>query len=282
MLVISSPTQMGEFSLKARSEGKTLGLVPTMGYLHEGHLSLVRRAREGNDLVVISIFVNPAQFGPSEDLDKYPRDIERDKALAEKEGVDVIFHPSAKDMYSRDASTYVEETMLSRHLCGLWRPGHFKGVTTVVLKLFNIVEPHTAYFGRKDAQQALIIERMVRDLDIPVNITVCPIIREPDGLAMSSRNSYLSPEERRNALALWEALQTAKKKIDEGERDSGLLKTGMREIIEPKASRIDYISISDVRTLEEISEIKGEILIALAVFIGSTRLVDNLQIEVPE
>ncbi len=282
MLVISSPTQMREFSLKARSEGKTLGFVPTMGYLHEGHLSLVRKARGENDLVVISIFVNPAQFGPSEDLEKYPRDPERDKALAEKESVDVIFHPSEKDMYAQNASTYIEETMLSQRLCGLSRPGHFKGVTTIVLKLFNIVQPHTAYFGQKDAQQALIIKRMVRDLDVPVNITVCPIIREPDGLAMSSRNSYLSSEERKDALVLWRALQTAKKKIDEGERDSRLLRTGMREIIEPKASKIDYISISDVRTLEEISEIRGEILIALAVFIGSTRLIDNMQIKVPE
>ena len=282
MLVISNPTQMREFSLKARSEGKTLGFVPTMGYLHEGHLSLVRKARGENDLVIISIFVNPAQFGPSEDLDKYPRDFERDKALAEKESVDVIFHPSEKDMYAQNASTYIEETMLSQRLCGLSRPGHFKGVTTIVLKLFNIVQPHTAYFGQKDAQQALIIKRMVRDLDVPVNITVCPTIREPDGLAMSSRNSYLSPDERKNALVLWQALQMAKKKIDEGERDSRLLKTGMREIIEPKASKIDYISISDVRTLEEVGEIRGEILIALAVFIGSTRLIDNMQIKVPE
>ncbi len=282
MLVISNPTQMREFSLKARSEGKTLGFVPTMGYLHEGHLSLVRKARGENDLVIISIFVNPAQFGPSEDLDKYPRDSERDKALAEKESVDVIFHPSEKDMYAQNASTYIEETMLSQRLCGLSRPGHFKGVTTIVLKLFNIVQPHTAYFGQKDAQQALIIKRMVRDLDVPVNITVCPTIREPDGLAMSSRNSYLSPDERKNALVLWQALQMAKKKIDEGERDSRLLKTGMREIIEPKASKIDYISISDVRTLEEVGEIRGEILIALAVFIGSTRLIDNMQIKVPE
>jgi pantoate--beta-alanine ligase len=282
MLVISSPAQMREFSLKARSEGKALGFVPTMGYLHEGHLSLIRKARGENDLVIVSIFVNPAQFGPSEDLDRYPRDLERDKALSEKEGVDVIFHPSEKDMYAQDASAYVEETMLSQHLCGLSRPGHFKGVTTVVLKLLNIVQPHTAYFGQKDAQQALIIKRMVRDLDIPVNIAVCPIIRESDGLAMSSRNGYLSPEERKNALVLWEALQTAKKRIDEGERDSGLLKAGMWEIIEPKVSKIDYISISDVRTLEEIRDMKGEVLIALAVFIGSTRLIDNMQVEVPE
>ena len=280
MLVISSPVEMQQFSLNARNEGKTVGLVPTMGYLHEGHLSLIRKAREENDIVIISIFVNPTQFGPNEDLDKYPRDLERDKALAEKAGVHVIFHPAKDDMYLKNASTWIEETMLSKPLCGLSRPGHFKGVTTVVLKLLNIVQPHNSYFGWKDAQQALIIKRMVRDLSVPVNVNICPIVREPDGLAMSSRNSYLSPEEREKALVLWQALQAAKKKIDGGERDSGLLKREMRKIIEPKASKIDYISIADINTLEEVEEIKGEILIALAVFIGSIRLIDNIRVKI--
>ncbi len=280
MLVISSPVEMQQFSLNARNEGKTVGLVPTMGFLHEGHLSLMRKACEENDIVIISIFVNPIQFGPNEDLDKYPRDLERDKALAEKVGVDVIFHPAKDDMYLESASTWVEETMLSKPLCGLSRPGHFKGVTTVVLKLLNIVQPHNSYFGWKDAQQALIIKRMVRDLSVPVNVNICPIVREPDGLAMSSRNSYLSPEEREKALVLWQALQAAKKKIDGGERDSGLLKREMRNIIEPKASKIDYISIADINTLEEVEEIKGEILIALAVFIGSIRLIDNIRVKI--
>ena len=280
MLVITNPAEMHELSLEAHLEGRTVGFVPTMGYLHEGHSSLMRKARENNDIVVISIFVNPTQFGPNEDLQKYPRDFERDRALAEKEGVDIIFYPGVEDMYPENFTSIVEETSLSKRLCGESRPTHFRGVTTVVLKLLNIVQPHAAYFGQKDAQQALIIKRMVRDLNVPVKIVVCPIVRGPDGLAMSSRNNYLTPEERKRALVLSQALQAAKKKVDEGERDSRVLKEGMRKIIEPKASEICYISISDIETLEEVEKISGSVLIALAVYIGSTRLIDNIQIEV--
>jgi len=280
MLVITNPAEMYELSLEARLEGRTVGFVPTMGYLHEGHLGLVRRAREDSDIVVISIFVNPTQFGPSEDLQKYPRDFERDRALAEKEGVDVIFYPSVEDMYPENFTTIVEETSLSKRLCGESRPTHFRGVTTVVLKLLNIVQPHTAYFGQKDAQQALIIKRMVRDLNVPVAIVVCPIVRGPDGLAMSTRNNYLTPEERKRAIVLSQALQAAKKKVDEGERDSRVLKEEISKIIEPKVSKICYITISDIKTLEEVEKISGTVLIALAVYIGSTRLIDNIQIEI--
>ena len=240
------------------------------------------KAREENNIAIVSIFVNPAQFTPNEDLVKYPRDFERDKALLEKIPVDAVFHPSTWDMYPHWFSTYVEETSLSKHLCGPFRPGHFRGVTTVVLKLFNIVQPHNAYFGQKDAQQSLIIKRMVNDLNLPVNIVVCPTVREPDGLAMSSRNMYLSDKERKDAVILWQALNAAKKRIDDGIRDSGTLKAEMRKIITPKTSKIDYISIVDVRTLEEINTIRGEALIAIAAYIGSTRLIDNILIKVPE
>ena len=281
MLVIADPSEMQKYSLKARSDGKTIGLVPTMGYLHEGHLSLVREARKGNDLVVVSIFVNPTQFGPGEDLEKYPRDFARDKKLCDEAGVDVIFSPDRESVYPKDFSTRVEETGLSQRLCGLSRPGHFAGVATIVLKLFNIVQPSSAYFGQKDAQQVLIIKRMVRDLSVPVKIKVCPTVREPDGLAVSSRNSYLGAGEHENALAIYRGLIAAKKMIDDGERDSGLLKNKMRSIIGPEVSRIDYVSIVDVETLEDVEKLKGEVLLAVAAFVGNTRLIDNIQLKVP-
>jgi pantoate--beta-alanine ligase len=280
VLVISDPEKMRRFSLEARSNGKSVGFVPTMGYFHEGHLSLMRRAREQDDVVAVSIFVNPTQFGPNEDLAKYPRNLERDAKRAEEVGVDVIFHPTVDDMYPPHSTTVVEETSLSRHLCGVSRPTHFRGVTTVVMKLFNIVQPDRAYFGQKDAQQALIIRRMVRDLNVGVEIEMCPIVREADGLAMSSRNAYLNAGERRDAVVLWQALQRAKELIDSGLRDARALKEEMTKIIEPKAAKIDYISVSDVTTLEEVDAVRGDVLIALAVFIGSTRLIDNIQLEV--
>lgn len=250
-----------------------------MGYLHEGHLSLVRAARAASDLVVVSIFVNATQFGPQEDFERYPRDLERDSRMAGEAGADVIFHPSAADMYPKDFSTYVEETALSKHLCGLSRPTHFRGVTTVVLKLFNIVLPDVAYFGQKDAQQALIIKRMVRDLDLPIRIEILPIVREENGLALSSRNEYLTREGRKQATVLYRSLVEAKRLIDSGERKATAIKQRMKELIQSaEQARIDYVSIVSSETLDDVEELRGNILIALAVFIGDTRLIDNLEL----
>ncbi len=252
-----------------------------MGYLHEGHLSLVRAARAATDLVVVSIFVNPTQFGPGEDLARYPRNLERDKRLARQAGADVVFHPSDSDMYPDDFSTYVEETRLSKHLCGLSRPTHFRGVTTVVLKLFNIVQPHVAYFGQKDAQQALIIKRMVANLNLPVRVEVLPIVRERDGLAMSSRNEYLSASQRTRATVLYRSLIEAQRLIDSGERDAYKIKERMKEVIESaEGAGVDYVNIVDADTLEDLQHLRGNVLIALAVFIGKTRLIDNLELNV--
>lgn len=260
-----------------KEKGKLIGFVPTMGYLHEGHLSLIREARRENDLVVISIFVNPTQFGPKEDYRKYPRDFKRDEKLAESEGVDVIFYPSVKEMYQDRYRTYVEVTDITERLCGKSRPSHFKGVATVVTKLFNIVLPDVAYFGQKDAQQAIVIKRMVEDLNMDLKIKVMPIIREPDGLAMSSRNVYLSEKERMDALALYESLNLAKRLIKSGMRNAQKIKSQMRRLIDSKESaRIDYISISDLKDLREIKYIKKDTLIALAVWVGKTRLIDNI------
>ncbi len=282
MKLITNVAEMQSFSLSAKAVGKKVGFVPTMGYLHDGHLSLVRAAREANDLVVVSIFVNPTQFGPGEDFDRYPRNLERDKRLVEGAGADVVFHPTATDMYPQDFSTYVEETKLSRHLCGLSRPTHFRGVTTVVLKLFNIVLPDVAYFGQKDAQQALLIKRMVRDLNVPVKIEVLPTVREKDGLAMSSRNEYLTPEQRRQATVLFKALTEAKRRIDSGERKADKIQETIKAIIESaREAKIDYISIANRDTLDEVENLRGNVLIALAVFIGKTRLIDNLELTLP-
>jgi len=282
MQLVTNSSEMQSLSLSAKKAGKTIGFVPTMGYLHEGHLSLALAAKAENDLVVVSIFVNPTQFGPGEDFQKYPRDLQRDSVMAEQAGADVLFCPSVEDMYPEGFSTYVEETRLSNHLCGLSRPTHFRGVTTVVLKLFNIVLPDVAYFGQKDAQQALIIKRMARDLNLLVRIEVLPIVRENEGLAMSSRNSYLSPEQRRQATVLHEALMEANRLVDSGERESRRIKSKMREIIaSAREARVDYISFVSRDTLEDIEELRGNILIALAVFIGETRLIDNLELDLP-
>lgn len=253
----------------------TVGFVPTMGYLHEGHLSLVRRARDECRHVVVSIFVNPAQFGPKEDLAKYPRDLERDLRLIEPY-TDVVWTPSAGIMYPPGYQTWVEVEAMTLPLEGVHRPGHFRGVTTVVAKLFNAVQPHKAYFGQKDAQQAAVIRQMVRDLNFPIEIVVCPTTREPDGLAMSSRNVYLDPEQRTAATVLFRSLSAAKRLYEKGERDAEKLRQAMKDVLagEPRAE-VQYVSCADYETLEELEEIKGKTLLSMAVFIGKTRLIDN-------
>jgi pantoate--beta-alanine ligase len=281
MEVIQRIPQMKEVSRKARSEGKVIGLVPTMGFLHEGHLSLVREARKMADIVVVSVFVNPAQFAPTEDLDTYPRDVTRDAELLTSEKTDYIFLPKSEEMYPENYHTYVKVRDLSAKMCGVSRPDHFEGVTTVVLKLFHIVDPHFAYFGQKDAQQLIIIRKMVSDLNLDVEIVRLPIVREKDGLAMSSRNTYLSPEERKAATVLYRALQHAQQRIDEGERKAKVLIKEIREIIESEPlARIDYVSITDMVELKELKTLKGKCLIAVAAYFGSTRLIDNIIVDV--
>jgi len=261
----------------ARREGHRLGFVPTMGALHEGHLSLVRAAKARCDVVAVSLFVNPLQFGPNEDLAKYPRTFEPDRELLEKEAVDILFAPTPEEMYPAGAVTYVTVEGLSEKLCGQSRPGHFRGVTTVVAKLFHIVEPDLAFFGQKDAAQATIIRRMVQDLNLPVEIVVCPIVREPDGLAMSSRNSYLSPQERKAALVLHRALTEVKSRFDQGERSAiELIAVGKQVLAQEPAVRLDYFEIVDPATLDLIQQFTGGALVAVAAFVGNTRLIDNI------
>jgi pantoate--beta-alanine ligase len=253
-----------------------VGFVPTMGYLHEGHLSLVRRAREQSASVVVSIFVNPTQFAPTDDLDAYPRDLERDAALLQEAGADLLWTPTPAVMYPPDFQTWVDVDGLTQPLEGEKRPGHFRGVTTVVTKLFNAVQPQKAFFGQKDAQQAAVIRQMVRDLNMPVEILIQPIVRERDGLAMSSRNTYLNPEERQAALVLSKSLAAAKSAYEKGERNADILRAVMEEIInaEPLA-RLEYVSCADYDSLEELSVLTGKSLLSMAVYIGSTRLIDN-------
>jgi len=253
----------------------TVGLVPTMGYLHEGHLSLIRRAREECNHVVVSLFVNPTQFGPKEDLAKYPRDLERDSNLIAPY-TDLLWTPTAEVMYPQGYQTWVEVESMTRPLEGAMRPGHFRGVTTVVAKLFNAVQPHKAYFGQKDAQQAAVIRQMVRDLNFPLEIVVCPTTREPDGLAMSSRNVYLDPEQRKAATVLYRSLSAAKELYETGERDAEKIRSKMKEVLasEPLAEP-QYVSCADYDTLAELDEIKGKALLSMAVFMGKTRLIDN-------
>ena len=277
MKLVKTVNEMRAFRRTMGTGGKRLGLVPTMGALHEGHLSLVQAARDKSDIVAVSIFVNPTQFGPSEDFAKYPRNLESDCALLEREQVDVVFAPSVGDMYSAGAVTWVTVERMSDRLCGRSRPGHFRGVTTVVSKLFNIVEPEVAFFGQKDAAQVAIIRRMVSDLNVPVAIEVCPIIREPDGLALSSRNAYLNPEERKSALALYRSIRRAQELFDRGERDSAkLIASGKQEFANEKLARLDYFEVVDPDTLKSIATVSKHALIAVAAFVGDTRLIDNI------
>jgi len=280
MKIIKKIAEMQKIANDLRQQGKSIGFVPTMGYLHEGHLSLMKCARKENDVVVISIFVNPTQFVPGEDYERYPRDEEGDIKKAKEVGVDIVFIPDVKDMYPDGYSTYVEEKVLSAGLCGARRPGHFKGVTTIVAKLFNIVKPHRAYFGKKDYQQLRVIERMARDLNFDIEIIGCPIVREPDGLAMSSRNVYLSQEERKSALCLYKSLLLAQNMIKKGERNPTIIKKAMEEFIlkHPHVKKIDYIEIVDRYTLQPVDKLTGNELIALAVFVGPARLIDNMEV----
>ena len=262
-----------------KKEGKTIGLVPTMGYLHEGHASLIRRCREENDIVVVSDFVNPTQFGPNEDLEAYPRDFDRDSALCESIGADLIFCPSPAEMY-HDPHAFVSIDTLSDTLCGMTRPIHFKGVCTVVSKLFNIVKPDRAYFGQKDAQQLAIIRRMVRDLNMDIEIVGCPIVREEDGLAKSSRNTYLNEEERKAALILSKAVFLGKKMVEDGETSAAAVKEAMIKKIESEPmAKIDYVEAVDGLSMQPVEEIKAPVLVAMAVYIGKTRLIDNFIVE---
>jgi pantoate--beta-alanine ligase len=282
METITAIVRMKEAVRRERERGRTIGFVPTMGFLHEGHLSLVRAARAQAGTTVVSIFVNPAQFGPREDLSLYPRDLERDSALLEAEGVDYLFHPAVEEMYPDGFRTSVEVSGLEDVLCGRTRPGHFRGVATVVLKLFEIVRPDVAVFGRKDAQQALILERMARDLDLDVRLDVQPIVREPDSLAMSSRNAYLSPEERKAAVVLSRSLAEAEGLVRGGERRAMTVLDRIRAAVaaEPLA-RLDYAEAVDPEILTPAATLRDGTLLALAVFIGRTRLIDNTVIQIP-
>lgn len=276
MRVVNTIKEVRDIIKNWKREGLSVGLVPTMGYLHEGHGSLIEAAHKDNDKVVVSVFVNPIQFGPTEDLDKYPRDLERDSKIVEDFGGDLIFTPTPSEMYLEDFASFVEVSNLTEGLCGAKRPGHFRGVCTVVTKLFNIVTPDKAYFGEKDAQQLAVIKKMVRDLNVPIEIVGCPIIREADGLAKSSRNVYLSSEERTAALILSKSLSKAKEALNNGERASKSLSQLIIDTLssEPLA-KIDYVEIVDSLSLMPVENIEKDILIALAVYIGKTRLIDN-------
>lgn len=281
MIIVESVSGMQHLSLKTRASGRLIGLVPTMGALHKGHLSLVRQARERCDFVVLSIFVNPAQFGPGEDYDAYPRDFERDCSLCSAEDVDVIFAPSANEVYSDDSSTCVTEKVLSSGLCGRSRPGHFNGVVTIVAKLFNMVMPDVAVFGQKDAQQVRVIKRMVRDLNFPVEIVIAPTVREPDGLAMSSRNIYLSAEERKSALCVYESLCMAEHDFKAGETNVEVLRNRMLEIIgRHSCVDVDYVDFVDDVTLMPVRCILKNTLVAVAANVGKARLIDNIVLSV--
>lgn len=281
MIIVNTIEEIREQVKKIKNEGLSVGLVPTMGYLHEGHESLIKRASKENDKVVVSIFVNPTQFGENEDLDSYPRDLERDSIICKNAGADIIFNPNKEEIYNNGFSTFVEMNKLSNELCGKSRPTHFGGVCTVVSKLFNIVKPDKAYFGQKDAQQLAIIKRMVIDLNFDVEVIGCPIIREKDGLAKSSRNSYLSEEERKIATILNKALTHAKKIIFDGEKNSNIIVEAIKEVInkEPLAT-IDYIEVVDSVSIKPVEYIEMSVLVAIAVYIGKARLIDNFMYEV--
>ncbi len=264
----------------ARSEGRKIGLVPTMGALHVGHISLINAAVKDCDFVAVSIFVNPTQFVPGEDFEKYPRPIEADLEICRKAGVDVVFAPAPKEMYPAENLVWVNVEKLTEPLCGRSRPGHFRGVTTVCAKLFNIITPNTAYFGQKDAQQAIVIRRMVADLNMPLEIVICPTVREPNGLAVSSRNQYLSEQQKKDAANLYKSLQECRRLIDTGTIETHQIIAGMRKILQQIPSgQIEYVSIVDAETLENIENIAGKVLAAVAVKIGPARLIDNILVD---
>ena len=279
MLLIEKIEDLRSF-LKETSGGKTIGFVPTMGCLHEGHISLIARSVSENNITVVSIFVNPLQFGIGEDYDRYPKTLEDDKIKCEKAGATVIFYPSVDELYPEGYNTFVEVKKVTDTLCGTSRPGHFLGVTTIVLKLFNIVKPTTAYFGQKDAQQATVIKKMVEDLNINIQVTVCPIVRESDGLAMSSRNKYLSPAERAQAIVISKAMQLAKSLTANGETDPAKIKAAVISLIsEKKLAHIEYVEIVNIKTLLSVETINNQALLAVAVKFGTTRLIDNVILE---
>jgi pantoate--beta-alanine ligase len=279
MTVVETIDGLREQLAAARGAGKSVGLVPTMGALHAGHAALIRQARQETGFVVVSIFVNPTQFGPNEDFHRYPRPFEKDVALCEEQGVDLIFHPSPDMMYPPGYHTYVEVTGLQNGLCGASRPGHFRGVATVVLKLFNQVQPDRAYFGQKDAQQVRIIEQLVADLNVPMQVIVVPTVREADGLAISSRNQYLDAAQRRNATALWQALNEARERIEKGERDAAVIQRLLAERIRATPGAVlDYAAVVDAASLQPVAQLRDKVLLALAVKFGATRLIDNMPI----
>ncbi len=279
MKIIKTVAAMQRTAARLRAQGRRIGFVPTMGYLHAGHAALLRLARRHADVVVASIFVNPLQFGPREDLSRYPRDFRRDERICRAAGADFIFYPAVADMYPAGRSVFVDDQQLTRHLCGATRPGHFQGVLTVVAKLFNIVQPHVAVFGRKDAQQLRVIQQMVRDLNFPIRIVPGATVREPDGLALSSRNRYLTAEQRPSALCLRRALDLARDLVAQGETAAAVIKRRMARIItRTPHARADYIEIVDWNTLQPVNKVTPPTLVALAVFVGPTRLIDNLLI----
>ena len=280
MKIITTISQMHQHADRLRDQGDRIGFVPTMGFLHEGHLSLMRRAREDNHALAVSIFVNPTQFGPGEDFQSYPRDLERDASLCREVGCDILFTPSAEEMYPQGSVTTVSVSTLTKHLCGASRPGHFDGVTTVVTKLLNIVKPHRAYFGLKDYQQYRVLWRMARDLNLDIDIVGLPTVREPDGLAMSSRNAYLDTEERASALSLSRSLELAREMVRDGTRDPAAIEERVREAISSQPhTRIDYVQVVDAEELTPVTSLEGRALLAMAVFVGNARLIDNTLLE---
>lgn len=280
MKIVTTIAEAKEQIKEWRSQGLSVGLVPSMGYLHEGHASLMKEAVKQMDKVAVSVFVNPTQFGPGEDYDSYPRDLDHDIAICEEQGVDLIFHPSVEEMYGKNYNTYVTMETLGDELCGKSRPIHFRGVCTVVTKLFNIITPDKAFFGQKDAQQLAIIKRMVKDLNMNLEVVGCPIIREDDGLAKSSRNTYLSPEERQAALILSKTIFMGQEMVKNGERDVKTLLDAMKANIETEPlAKIDYVEVVDGETMQKVEKIEESVLVAMAVYIGSTRLIDNFMYE---
>lgn len=280
MKIITSIAKMQEIANRLREEKKVIGFVPTMGHLHQGHLSLIKLARKKCNILVVSIFVNPKQFGPKEDYELYPRDFERDKKLLQAEKVDIIFYPTVEEMYPPNFYTEVTISYLTDTLCGAFRPGHFNGVTTVVAKLFNIVKPHFAVFGEKDYQQMVVIKKMVKDLNWDIEIISAPTVREEDGLAISSRNLYLSPEERRRALVLYKALKAGEKLVKKGEKDPKKIKETIRSLIEKEnPEKIEYVEVVDPETLHPVSSIESSVLCAVGVWFGKARLIDNLLVK---